>query len=64
MVWDRVTTKTCQEVGWKEKGHRADCKLLKDPDLQGLFALKWDEFDDHVQFPLRVADGLTPKLNP
>jgi hypothetical protein len=24
----------CQSVGWNEKGHKADCKLLKDNDLK------------------------------
>ncbi|KAF2108247.1 hypothetical protein BDV96DRAFT_504933 [Lophiotrema nucula] len=32
----------CQRIGWNERGHKADCKLLKDPDLRGLFVLKWD----------------------
>jgi hypothetical protein len=24
---------TCQEVGWKEKGHKHECKLLVDSDV-------------------------------
>ncbi|KAH8699373.1 hypothetical protein GQ44DRAFT_753649 [Phaeosphaeriaceae sp. PMI808] len=32
----------CQRTGWNEGGHKADCKLLKDPDFRGLFFLKWD----------------------
>ncbi|KAF1954354.1 SET domain-containing protein [Byssothecium circinans] len=27
----------CQRTGWNERGHKANCKLLKDPDLRGLF---------------------------
>ncbi|KAH8908313.1 SET domain-containing protein [Coniochaeta sp. PMI_546] len=44
--------KACQEVGWKDKGHKDSCRLLRDQDLRGLFALKWDEFEDYVSFPL------------
>ena len=46
----------CQVAGWNEKGHKANCKLLKDPDLRGLFVLQWDEFDNHIQFPLHAAE--------
>jgi hypothetical protein len=42
-------------TGWNEKGHKADCKLLKDADLNGLFSLKWDNFEGHVGFPLNTA---------
>ncbi|KAL9127121.1 MAG: hypothetical protein Q9217_003947 [Psora testacea] len=45
-----------QGAGWNEKGHKANCKLLKDPDLRGLFVLKWDVFDNHIRFPLQVAE--------
>ncbi|KAI8623900.1 heterokaryon incompatibility protein-domain-containing protein [Xylariaceae sp. FL1651] len=48
--------KGCQVVGWNEKGHKADCKPLRDPDLRGLFILKWGEFDNHIRFPLRAAE--------
>ncbi|KAI0551613.1 heterokaryon incompatibility protein-domain-containing protein [Xylaria curta] len=44
--------RACQVAGWNEKGHKADCRLLKDPDLRGLFVFNWDEFDNHIQFPL------------
>ncbi|KAI9862945.1 MAG: hypothetical protein M1813_004118 [Trichoglossum hirsutum] len=50
-----LNDQACQVVGWNEKGHKADCKLLKDPDLRGLFILKWDEFDNHIRFPLYAA---------
>ncbi|MCJ1382121.1 hypothetical protein MMC17_005233 [Xylographa soralifera] len=48
--------KACQVAGWNDKGHKADCKLLKDPDLRGLFVLKWDELDNDIQFPLHAAE--------
>ncbi|KAI1144792.1 heterokaryon incompatibility protein-domain-containing protein [Nemania diffusa] len=44
--------KACQVAGWNEKGHKVDCKLFKDPDLRGLFVFNWDEFENHVRFPL------------
>ncbi|KAI1739551.1 heterokaryon incompatibility protein-domain-containing protein [Xylaria scruposa] len=44
--------KACQVVGWNEKGHKADCKFLKDPDLRKLFIFNWDEFDNYIRFPL------------
>ncbi|KAI8710891.1 MYND-type zinc finger protein samB [Fusarium sp. LHS14.1] len=48
--------KSCQTVGWNGNGHKADCKLLRDPDLRGLFLLKWDNFEGHLAFPLRLGD--------
>lgn len=48
--------RACQVAGWNEKGHKANCKLLKDPDLRGLFVLKWDEFDNHIRFPLHATE--------
>ncbi|OBT86392.1 hypothetical protein VE02_05288 [Pseudogymnoascus sp. 03VT05] len=47
--------KACQRTGWNDKGHKADCKLLRDTDLKGLFSLDWDNFEGHVQFPLKTA---------
>ncbi|KAI1357914.1 hypothetical protein F5Y08DRAFT_333530 [Xylaria arbuscula] len=44
--------KACQVAGWNGKGHKADCKLLKDPDLRGMFTSNWDEFEDFFRFPL------------
>ncbi|TWU70611.1 hypothetical protein ED733_001284 [Metarhizium rileyi] len=46
---------TCQKAGWKGKGHKHDCALLKDADLRRLFLFKWDQFDGCVQFPLPAA---------
>ncbi|KAG6132050.1 hypothetical protein E4U12_003370 [Claviceps purpurea] len=48
--------KECQMAGWTAKAHKGDCKFLRDPDLRGLFLIKWDEVQDCVSFPLRVAD--------
>jgi hypothetical protein len=50
-----VRNKTCQAAGWNEKEHKANCKLLKDPDLRGLFVLKWAKFDGYIRFPLRTG---------
>ncbi|KAG6089727.1 hypothetical protein E4U30_008316 [Claviceps sp. LM220 group G6] len=49
--------KDCQMVGWVTKGHKASCKLFRDPDLRSLLCTKWDEVQDSVSFPLKVADG-------
>ncbi|KAG5920008.1 hypothetical protein E4U61_000346 [Claviceps capensis] len=49
--------KDCQMVGWVTKAHKACCKFLKDPDLRSLFPTEWDEVQDSVSFPLKVADG-------
>ncbi|KAJ6259358.1 hypothetical protein Dda_6258 [Drechslerella dactyloides] len=40
----------CQVAGWNQKGHKADCKLLKDPDLRKLFLMNWDVFENHHSF--------------
>ncbi|KIW21822.1 uncharacterized protein PV07_12754, partial [Cladophialophora immunda] len=40
----------CQRTGWNENNHKADCKLLKDADLKGLFSLHWDKFERRVKF--------------
>lgn len=42
----------CQKTGWNDKDHKGSCKIVKDPDFQGLIRLKWEEFDDYVHFPL------------
>ncbi|KAG5933330.1 hypothetical protein E4U60_004528 [Claviceps pazoutovae] len=49
--------KDCQMVGWVTKGHKASCKSLKDPDLRRLLFTEWNEVQDSVSFPLKVADG-------
>lgn len=55
-ILTRLYDQACQGIGWTEKGHKADCKLLKDPDLRGLFAHKWDEFENRIRFPLPSAE--------
>ncbi|KAF4511545.1 hypothetical protein G6O67_003329 [Ophiocordyceps sinensis] len=40
----------CQAVAWNEKGHKADCKVLRDADFQGLLRLDWEVFDDYHRF--------------
>ncbi|THV47246.1 hypothetical protein BGAL_0325g00110 [Botrytis galanthina] len=47
----------CQKNGWSTKGHKNDCKILKKPDLRGMFLMKWDEFNGVVQFPLSTVVG-------
>ncbi|KAG6095253.1 hypothetical protein E4U30_002605 [Claviceps sp. LM220 group G6] len=49
-------TKNCQIAGWTTKAHKGDCKFLRDPDLRGLFLIKWDEVQGCISFPLKVAD--------
>ncbi|KAE9994730.1 hypothetical protein Vi05172_g8266 [Venturia inaequalis] len=44
--------KACQEVGWKEKGHRGDCKPLQDEELRKLLGGKWCDGGNGVGFPL------------
>ncbi|KAF5611427.1 mynd finger and set [Fusarium subglutinans] len=46
----------CQLYGWKEKGHKEDCKILRDGNFKGLFSIKWDEFHNHLSFPLRSME--------
>ncbi|KAF5627838.1 mynd finger and set [Fusarium sp. NRRL 25303] len=46
----------CQLRGWKENGHKEDCKILRDSNFKGLFSIKWDEFHNHLSFPLRTAE--------
>ncbi|MCJ1245426.1 hypothetical protein MMC30_002630 [Trapelia coarctata] len=43
-------TQDCQEKGWKEMGHKKDCKVLK--DIKGFFTMKWDTFEEFTEFPL------------
>ncbi|KAF7953398.1 uncharacterized protein EAE97_000797 [Botrytis byssoidea] len=47
----------CQKNGWCTKGHKNDCKILKKPDLRGMFLIKWEEFNGAAQFPLLTVVG-------
>ncbi|KAM0193307.1 hypothetical protein ACHAPC_001557 [Botrytis cinerea] len=49
--------KECQVNGWKNKGHKNDCKILHNPDLRMMFIMEWDEFNGAVQFPLSTVVG-------
>ncbi|KAM7193971.1 hypothetical protein V8F33_007477 [Rhypophila sp. PSN 637] len=49
----------CQKCGWDESGHKEDCKLLRDRDLRGMFNLRWDEFDEFIEFPLAEVSSAT-----
>lgn len=48
--------KACQTTGWTVESHKAHCKFLKYPDVQILFHLNWDRFDNFVEFP-QVGGG-------
>ncbi|KAF7862619.1 hypothetical protein EAF04_007492 [Stromatinia cepivora] len=45
----------CQAASWNKKGHKDDCKILSNPNLRGMFAMKWDGFNGVVQFPLSAV---------
>ncbi|OIW30394.1 hypothetical protein CONLIGDRAFT_714757 [Coniochaeta ligniaria NRRL 30616] len=47
--------KACQVAGWTVKGHKVNCTHLRDPDLRGLFELRWNQFDSYARFPLRTS---------
>ncbi|KAF4994810.1 hypothetical protein FGRMN_5544 [Fusarium graminum] len=49
---DPTLIKSCQKVGWVEKNHKLDCKLLRDDDLKGLLSLAQGQYEDFVRFPL------------
>ncbi|KAH0559823.1 hypothetical protein GP486_003658 [Trichoglossum hirsutum] len=44
--------KSCQAVGWNDRGHKRDCKIVRDKDLQAMFLLEWDHFESPTKFPL------------
>ncbi|EXA01920.1 hypothetical protein NW765_003500 [Fusarium oxysporum] len=48
-------SQNCQLRGWNEKGHKADCKMIRDGNFKGLFSIKWGEFHNHISFPLRIS---------
>jgi hypothetical protein len=43
----------CQTLAWNQKGHKGDCKLLKDPELRGLFLLPQGRFVQRHEFSAR-----------
>ncbi|KAI1660272.1 hypothetical protein F4813DRAFT_387134 [Daldinia decipiens] len=48
--------KACQVAGWNEKGHKADCKLLKDPNLRGLVKRNLSEAETTQSGPKRAKN--------
>ncbi|RDA95113.1 hypothetical protein CP533_2140 [Ophiocordyceps camponoti-saundersi (nom. inval.)] len=42
--------KECQVAAWTDKGHKEDCKLLRDPELRDLLLLDYESFGDYHQF--------------
>ncbi|KAM4057247.1 MYND finger domain-containing protein [Hirsutella rhossiliensis] len=48
--------KDCQTVAWNDKGHKADCKVLRDADFGGLLRLQWNVFGDYRRFPLNPQE--------
>ncbi|KAH7042190.1 hypothetical protein B0J12DRAFT_673969 [Macrophomina phaseolina] len=44
--------KACQEIGWKDKGHKDGCRLLKNETLKQILLFDWKHFKDFVRFPL------------
>ncbi|KAJ4231047.1 hypothetical protein NW759_003028 [Fusarium solani] len=45
--------KDCQAQGWREKGHKNDCKMLGDSDLKAIFQTAWDDLGNSpLRFPL------------
>ncbi|KAB5545515.1 hypothetical protein GE09DRAFT_1243159 [Coniochaeta sp. 2T2.1] len=48
-------SKACQEMGWKNKGHKNICRLVKDADFLGLMKLNSAEFSGKVRFHLGTS---------
>lgn len=42
----------CQAFGWKEKGHKIDCKILRDVELQKLLGMDWSCFNGFKSFAM------------
>lgn len=38
-------------VGWHEKDHKPDCKILRDTDMARMFSVKWDCWEGYFCFP-------------
>ncbi|EFX03103.1 hypothetical protein CMQ_3032 [Grosmannia clavigera kw1407] len=49
----RLSDRDCQTVGWTENGHKKDCRIIVDKDVQGLLKTDWSHFDDFIQLPLK-----------
>ncbi|KAK4207167.1 hypothetical protein QBC37DRAFT_239295, partial [Rhypophila decipiens] len=44
--------KNCQTAAWNGKGHKKDCKIIKNCGLRAMFSLDWSHFDGYLGFPL------------
>ncbi|KAK4206033.1 hypothetical protein QBC37DRAFT_261454, partial [Rhypophila decipiens] len=44
--------KNCQTAAWNGKGHKNDCKIIKNCGLRAMFSLDWSHFDGYLGFPL------------
>ncbi|TPX08058.1 uncharacterized protein E0L32_010258 [Thyridium curvatum] len=42
----------CQMTGWNEKGHKRDCKIIRDNDLRSFFLFNWTSSQAKPRFPL------------
>ncbi|PLB49277.1 hypothetical protein P170DRAFT_509858 [Aspergillus steynii IBT 23096] len=49
----KYCNKECQEIGWKDKNHKKDCKIIADSDFQEMSMMHWSIFWDFKSFPLR-----------
>lgn len=45
-----IRLQVCQAIGWNGKGHKEDCKVLK--NCKGFFERAWSSFDGFLGFPL------------
>ncbi|KAI2478116.1 SET domain-containing protein 5 [Pyrenophora tritici-repentis] len=50
-----LSDRECQKIGWNERRHKADCKMLKHLDLRGLLGFEWTEADTRASFPLTAV---------
>lgn len=42
-------------TGWNDKGHKHDCKMIKNNNLLAMFLFDWDHFENFIEFPLRIS---------
>ncbi|ORY68941.1 uncharacterized protein BCR38DRAFT_424825 [Pseudomassariella vexata] len=52
-------SKDCQVKGWKDKGHKTQCKVLKDPDVKYLFQLDFRNYGKGFGFGPKSWKGRT-----
>ncbi|KAK4445231.1 SET domain-protein [Podospora aff. communis PSN243] len=50
MFW--YCDKTCQTTGWQSKGHKRDCKLIRENGLRAMFLTDRDRFEHFIDFLL------------